>query len=153
MGTLRALGTLWQLKEITDAAQNECWFRHVLALQSAILQVKFLALAHIDIGFFQKQLPQDTVESFQKKIHRLTYRKQLYSWRYQYISQSYHYLHTKFRSDLAVGIEMWRAHDLGQWLPMYPPFPAAWQMAIRPWHHVSTSPPAIPDGGFFPVRF
>jgi uncharacterized lipoprotein YbaY len=52
-----------------------------------------------------------------------------------------------------VGIEMWRAHDLGQWLPMYPPFPAAWQMAIRPWHHVSTSPPAIPDGGFSPVRF
>ena len=55
---------------------------------------------------------------------------------------------------------MWRAHDLGQWLPMYPPFPAAWQMAIRPWHHVSTSPPAIPDGGFsqsgsdlaFPLR-
>jgi hypothetical protein len=39
---------------------------------------------------------------------------------------------------------MWRAHDLGQWLPMYPPFPAAWQMAIRPWHHVSTSPPCHP---------
>ena len=57
------------------------------------------------------------------------------------------------RSFRPVGIEMWRAHDLGQWLPMYPPFPAAWQMAIRPWHHVSTSPPAIPDGGFSPVRF
>jgi hypothetical protein len=39
---------------------------------------------------------------------------------------------------------MWRAHDLGQWLPMYPPFPAEWQMAIRPWHHVSTSPPCHP---------
>jgi hypothetical protein len=37
------------------------------ALQSASLQEKLPALAHIDKGFLQKQLPQDIVESFWKK--------------------------------------------------------------------------------------
>jgi hypothetical protein len=55
-----------------------------------------------------------------------------------------------YRGTFGVGIDLWRAHDLGQWLPMYPPFPAAWQMAIRPWHHVSTSPPCHPGQSVFP---
>ena len=41
---------------------------------------------------------------------------------------------------------------VGQWLPVYPPFRASWQMATRPSTSFPLPPSRIPYGGFSPVR-